>query len=157
MGLGGSPTGGHVGVMVFLSVILSVTVLVLIEHNVLFKFTIPMSVLSVGLFYLSWYLVSSGAMRVMLGTSSAMYKTFLLLNGEMGAQFYLTTLLTTVMAAMTHVVMTMRGVVRPDFLRIIKERVKQRVHDVIVMPSKTGDGASVVVPHKRNVARESLL
>ncbi len=82
------------------------------------------------------------------GPQSTMYRTFYLLNSDVGAQFYLICFVTCVLAVFLHLALSTMGVMFPDTIRIVKERVKLRVHDVIVMPKRAGGEGAIVVPHK---------
>ncbi|CAD7959407.1 unnamed protein product [Amoebophrya sp. A120] len=152
--LAGTPAGYHVGTLVFTSVICSVTAILPIHHNIYFYFTIPGLAMGLLTFLWVWILVSE---TQMIGYRSTMYRTYYLLTWTVGSQFFLILIVTTLFAVLPHYIYLLRGVFFPDGVRIVKERIKLRVHDVLLLPDATNANTGpVIVPHKRQIRFEDL-
>ncbi|CAD7954263.1 unnamed protein product [Amoebophrya sp. A25] len=145
--LAGTPAGYHCGTLVFAAVIVAVTALLPIHSHMYHWFTVPSMVGGFIVFLWTWVLMSE---TNFIGYSSTMYRTYWLLTWEVGEQFFLILFITTFCAILPHYVYMFRGVFFPDGVRIVKERTKLGVHDVLLLPDATNKSAgNIVVPHKR--------
>jgi len=144
--LGGSPMLVHVGILVFFSVVTSVNAIILVDHNGVFWFTILFNLLNTLAYLITWYFTSE---YDILGIDSPWHRSFYQNAVDSGAQWWFTLLIITIINCLPHGAITLRKIIFPDTIRIVKERAKLLVDDVIVMPTKDGDEGAVVVPHKR--------